>query len=87
MNKQEILRDLTLTEESLLLIDTKCNKELDNITNTYKKELSTLRNNINKFYEECIMSSELQDKISNMVLNMRILVEKIQSTSKQTSNI
>ena len=87
MNKQEILRDLALTEESLLLINSKCNKELDNITNTYKKELSILRNNINKFYEECIMSNELQDKISNMVLNMRILIEKIQSTSKQTSNI
>lgn len=59
MNKQEILRDLALTEESLLLINSKCNKELDNITNTYKKELSILRNNINKFYEECIMSNEL----------------------------
>lgn len=89
MNKQQLMRDLSITEQNINTFDNNYNHtaESKNLVNNYKREINILKQNISRFTEEYIMSEVMQDKLCNIILNMKLLSEKITSIYKQTSNI
>lgn len=89
MNKQQIISNLSETEQAVILFNSNYNhnEESKILSDNFIREINILKKNVSRFTEEYILNESVQSKLINITNNMRLMSEMITKMYKQTNNV